>query len=113
MYHPIIVNNTVYVEPYGYDLATGNIVKSGLPSRGGCSTMSAAANTFLYINWDYDKGSMYFWDLDTNQRRQMAGSRSSCWLSFISGNGMALSPTASSGCTCRYPLQTSLGFSAP
>jgi outer membrane protein assembly factor BamB len=113
LYHPIIVNGTVYLEPYGYDLATGNVVKSGLPVRGGCSTMSAAARSVLYINWDYDKGSMYFWDLDTDERRQFAGSRSSCWLSFISGSGMALSPTASSGCTCRYPLQTSIGFSAP
>lgn len=113
MYHPVIVQGVVYLEPNGYDLATGAIVKTGLPSRGGCHTMSAAENTFLYVNWDYDKGSMYFWDLDTDQRRQMAGTRSSCWLSYISGSGMVLAPTASSGCTCRYPLQTSLGFSAP
>lgn len=113
MYHPVIVQGVVYLEPNGYDLNTGAIVKTGLPSRGGCHTMSAAENTFLYVNWDYDKGSMYFWDLDTDQRRQMAGSRSSCWLSYISGGGMVLAPTASSGCTCRYPLQTSLGFSAP
>ncbi len=113
MYHPVIVQGVVYLEPNGYDLTTGAVVKTGLPSRGGCHTMSAAENTFLYVNWDYDKGSMYFWDLDTDQRRQMAGSRSSCWLSYISGSGMVLAPTASSGCTCRYPLQTSLGFSAP
>lgn len=110
IYHPVIVNSMVIVEPLGYNLVTGQVVKSGLPSRGGCSTMSAAANTVHYVNWDYDKGSIYFWDLDTDLRRQMAGSRSSCWLSVISGSGLVLSPTASSGCTCRYPLQTSLGF---
>jgi hypothetical protein len=113
MYHPVIAQGAVYLEPYAYDLGTGAVVKSGLPSRGGCHTMCAAENTFLYIDWDYDKGSMYFWDLDTNQRRQMAGTRSSCWLSYISGGGMVLAPTASSGCTCRYPLQTSMGFAAP
>ncbi len=110
MYHPVIIGDAVIVEPYGYRLSDGGTVHRGLPQRGGCSTMSASHNTVHYINWDYDKGSMYFWDLDTNQRRLMVGSRSSCWLSLISGNGMILSPTASSGCRCRYPIQTSIGF---
>ena len=110
MYHPVIVGDAVIVEPYGYRLSNGGTVHRSLPQRGGCSTMSASKNTVHYINWDYDKGSMYFWDLDTNQRRLMVGSRSSCWLSLISGNGMILSPTASSGCRCRYPIQTSIGF---
>ena len=110
MYHPVIVDDAVIVEPYGYSLSNGSIVHRGLPQRGGCSTMSASHNTVHYINWDYDKGSMYFWDVNTNRRRLMVGSRSSCWLSLISGNGMILSPTASSGCRCRYPIQTSIGF---
>ena len=110
MYHPVIVGDAVLVEPYGYRLSDGRTVHRGLPTRGGCSTMSASHNTVHYINWDYDKGSMYFWDVDTNRRRLMVGSRSSCWLSLISGNGMILSPTASSGCRCRYPIQTSIGF---
>lgn len=113
MYHPIIMSNLVIIEPYGYNLQNGSVIKSGLPVRGGCSTMSAAANTVHYINWDYAKGSMFLWDLDTNQRRQMSGSRASCWLSLISGQGLVLSPTASGGCTCRFPLQTSIGYSAP
>lgn len=111
MYHPVIIGDTVLVEPYGYRLSNGNITHRGLPHRGGCSTMSASKDTVHYINWDYDKGSMYFWDVSSNQRRLMVGSRSSCWLSLISGNGMILSPTASSGCRCRYPIQTSIGFS--
>ena len=110
MYHPLIVGDAVIVEPFGYKLSNGVVVHRGLPARGGCSTMSASKNTVHYINWDYDKGSMYFWDLDDNRRRLMVGSRSSCWLSLISGNGMILSPTASSGCRCRYPIQTSIGF---
>lgn len=110
MYHPLIVGDAVIVEPYGYKLSNGVVVHRGLPARGGCSTMSASKNTVHYINWDYDKGSMYFWDLNDNRRRLMVGSRSSCWLSLISGNGMILSPTASSGCRCRYPIQTSIGF---
>lgn len=112
MYHPVVVGGKVIVEPVAYDLATGKPVVIGLPVRGGCSTMSAAANCVHYINWDYDKGSIYFWDLDTGERRQMAGSRASCWLSLVSGGGLAILPASSSGCTCRFPNQTSIGFSS-
>ena len=113
MYHPVILSNLVIVEPFAYDLNTGAVVKSGLPVRGGCTTMSAAANTVHYINWDYSIGSPYFWDLDTDQRRQMAGTRSSCWLSVISGGGMVMIPAASAGCACRFPVQSTISFSAP
>jgi outer membrane protein assembly factor BamB len=113
MYHPVIVGSTVYQEPYAYDLTTGNILKSGLPARAGCSTMSAAANMIHTVQVNYDTAALCFWDLPTDQRRQMVGSRASCWMSIISANGMVLSPTASSGCTCRFPLQTSIGFEAP
>lgn len=113
MYHPVIVGNTVYLEPYAYDVTTGNVVKSGLPVRAGCSTMSAAANMIHTVQQNYDSAALCFWDLGTDQRRQMVGSRASCWMSLISAGGMVLSPTASSGCTCKFPLQTSIGFVAP
>ncbi|MEI2724445.1 MAG: methyltransferase domain-containing protein [Verrucomicrobiota bacterium] len=113
MYHPVIVGNTVYLEPFAYDIATGNIVKSGLPGRAGCSTMSAAANMIHTVQQNYDSAALCFWDLGTDNRRQMVGSRASCWMSLISAGGMVLSPSASAGCTCRYPLQTSIGFEAP
>lgn len=113
LYHPVIIGDLVIAEPYAYNLATGAVEKSGLPVRGGCSTMSASANTVHYINWDYSKGAPYFWDLDTDHRRQMAGTRSSCWLSVISGGGMIMLPPASAGCACRFPIQSSIIYSAP
>lgn len=113
MYHPVIAGNTVYLEPYAYDVTTGNVVKSGLPSRSGCSTMSAAANMIHTVQQNYDNAALCFWDLGTDQRRQMVGSRASCWMSLISAGGMVLSPTASSGCTCKFPIQTSIAFIAP
>ena len=112
MYHPVVVGDTVIVEPRGYDLFSGGSVFNSLPSRGGCSTMSAAARTVVYVDWDYDNGSFGFWDVDSGARVQKAGSRGSCWLGLISGGGMVFSPTSSSGCVCRYPLQTSIGYSS-
>jgi hypothetical protein len=113
MYHPVIVGNTVYLEPYAYDVSTGTVVKSGLPERAGCSTMSAAANMIHTVQQNYDSAAICFWDLGTDNRRQMVGSRASCWMSLISAGGMVLSPSASAGCTCKYPIQTSIGFAAP
>lgn len=113
LYHPVIVGKQVIVEPYVYDLFTGAMLKSGLPERGGCTTMSAAANAVHYINWDYAKGSPFIWDLDTQQRREMAGTRSSCFLSLISGEGMVLMPAASAGCACRFPIQSTISYAAP
>ncbi len=113
MYHPVIVGKQVIVEPYIYDLDSGVVLRSGLPERGGCTTMSAAANAVHYINWDYAKGSPFIWDLDTQQRREMAGTRSSCFLSVISGEGMVLMPAASAGCACRFPIQSTISYAAP
>ena len=110
MYHPVILRDMVIVEPRAYDIFDGSVVMRGLPSRGGCSTMSAASDTVIYVDWDYHNGGFGFWDLETDVRTEFAGSRSSCWISVISGGGMVLSPTASSGCVCRYPLQTSIGY---
>ena len=110
IYHPIIVGDMIIVEPRAYGLFDGRVRINNLPPRGGCSTMSAAGLTVHYVNWDYRIGSFYFWDIDTGKKTKRAGSRSSCWLSIISGGGMIFAPTASSGCTCRYPLQTSIGY---
>jgi outer membrane protein assembly factor BamB len=112
MYHPVIVRGSVYLEPYAYDLSTGAVVKSGLPLRGGCSTIAASANALHYINWDYNVGSVWLWDLDTDEPRVLAGTRGSCWLTVVSAGGMAFVPATSGGCTCRFPLQASFGFAA-
>ena len=37
-------------------------------------------------------------------------SRPGCWINILPVGGMVLIPEASSGCTCPYPIQTSLGL---
>jgi outer membrane protein assembly factor BamB len=110
LYHPVLVQGMAVVEPFGYDLATGDIRLRDLPERGGCTTLSAAAECLHFINWDYDKGSLYVRDFADGKTRQFSGSRGNCWLSFISGSGMMMLPAASGGCSCRYPNQATLGF---
>ena len=38
------------------------------------------------------------------------GIRPGCWINIIPAGGMVLIPEASSGCTCGYPMQTSVGY---
>jgi hypothetical protein len=114
MYHTVIAGTNVIVEPYVYDLNSGAVLKSGLMQRGGCSTMGAAEYTAHYCV-SYYGASVFFWDLATSQsqNRQVLGMRASCWLSLISGGGMVMMPAASAGCTCGFPLQSSIAFAAP
>jgi len=37
-------------------------------------------------------------------------SRPGCWINIIPAGGMVLIPEASSGCTCSFPLQTSIAY---
>jgi hypothetical protein len=36
--------------------------------------------------------------------------RPGCWINIIPAGGLVLIPESSSGCTCGFPLQTSLAF---
>lgn len=114
MYHTVIAGTNVIVEPCVYDLTTGNLLRSGLALRPGCSTMGAAEHTAHYCV-AYNTSAVQLWDLDGDQggRREIAGMRASCWLSLISGGGLVLMPATSTGCTCAIPLQPSIAFIGP
>jgi hypothetical protein len=50
-------------------------------------------------------------DLATNQAENITCvSRPGCWINMIPAGGLLLIPEASSGCTCDFPVQTSLAF---
>jgi hypothetical protein len=36
--------------------------------------------------------------------------RPGCWLNILAAGGLVLIPESSSGCTCAYPIQTSIAF---
>jgi outer membrane protein assembly factor BamB len=112
IYHPVVLGQNVIAEPNIYNIHTGALVKSGLPLRAGCSTMSGAANSVQYLHSSYNN-DMRFWNPTTNASQQIRGLRSSCWLSIVSGDGMVFLPAASAGCACSFPIQTTAAFAAP
>jgi outer membrane protein assembly factor BamB len=106
---PVIVGGTVYTDPLAYDLKTGEPVRGWTFDRcgHGCGGISASAGTLFWRG-----GNPWRWDLKPGAEaaRLNTETRPGCWLNMIPASGLLLIPEASSGCTCAYPLQTSLAY---
>lgn len=107
MQHPVIVGDTIYLEPNGYDLDTGNLVTSQVGRHSGCATYAGTAGALIYRGAG---GNIAMWDINSGAVTTWSGIRPSCWLSTIPGGGMVLSPEGSGGCSCNGWLNTSIGF---
>ena len=106
--HPAIVAGVIYAEPCAYSLKTGEPVEGWRFKRGGhgCGTISTSASAIFYR-----AGNPTMFDLRTHAATRLTRvSRPGCWINILPAGGMILIPEASSGCTCAYPLQTSLGL---
>jgi outer membrane protein assembly factor BamB len=108
MQHPVMVAGRVFLEPCGYDLATGERFTSSVGRHEGCTTYTGTANALIYRGqsrrismWDFEKGQITSW----------YNLRPSCWLSTIAADGMVLAPEAGGGCSCGNWLETSVSFS--
>ncbi len=107
--HPTIVGDTVYAWPYAYDLKTGAKLQDWkMDRRGhGCGGISASANCIFWRGgnpWMYELGP------EGGPDRLNTVTRPGCWINMIPAGGLVLIPEASSGCTCGFPLQTSLAY---
>lgn len=103
--HPVLLGDAIYCEQRAYDLRTGKLLRTDLPERRGCGTMSASASTFFYRHHHHG-----LWDLNTNKRLEFQGIRSGCWLGILPAGGVVLAPETSSGCSCTHSIQTSAAF---
>ena len=115
---PLIVGDTVIIEPRACDLKTGRIKTRNHPISGQeveweflrpghcCSITSASAHALLYRSYN---AAIY--DLTADNGISMFGAiRPGCWLNMIAAGGLMLMPEASSGCTCSYPLRCSIAL---
>lgn len=108
-HHPVIVGDRLYCEPHAYKLHTGEPLTDwnwNPKHRRGCGTISASANTFFFR-----ENNPTLFNLTTNRYDKVTTTtRPGCWINMLPAGGLLLIPEASSGCTCDYPIQTSLGF---
>ncbi len=106
--HPVIVNGTIYVEPFAYRLSDGQRRPEWKMIRGGhgCGTVSASASACFFRA---DNPTMC--DLTTGRLTKVTQvSRPGCWINMIPAGGLLLIPEASSGCVCDFPIQSSMAF---
>ncbi len=107
MMHPVVVGDHIYLEPNGYDVATGKLVTSRMGRREGCATYVGTQNALIYRG---ENRRVAMWDVATAEVSSWASLRSSCWLSVIPSGGMILAPEGGAGCSCGGWIETSLGF---
>jgi hypothetical protein len=103
--HPVIVGGIMYSRYYELNLSNGNVTPFPL-SRGNCGTQSACS-THLFAR----KGNPYIYELPAGTPVRMTNeTRQGCWINMIPAGGLLLIPESSAGCTCDYPIQTSMAF---
>ena len=107
MQHPVVVRNTVFLEPCGYEATTGKLLTKDVGRHGGCATYAAALNALIYRG---EGGRISMWDIEHGAVTGWDNLRPSCWLSTVPANGMVLSPEGGGGCSCGNWLETSIGF---
>ena len=114
IHHPMIVNGIVFAEPCAYNLRTGVRVDPegkesdwSIPPRKGCGTSSASALCLFYRD---SNPTMYDLRPGGGPSRLTHVNRPGCWINIIPAGGLVLVPEGSSGCTCSYPLQTSIAL---
>jgi outer membrane protein assembly factor BamB len=107
--HPTIIDETVYAWPYIYTLKTGEKIEGWEFNRHGhgCGGISASAQCLFWRG-----GNPWMYDLGPNggPRPLNRVSRPGCWINIIPACGLVLIPESSSGCTCGFPIQTSMAF---
>lgn len=108
--HAVIVGDNVYmIESYSFNLQNGQQGSYKL-SRGGhgCGTLSGAGS-YLFARG----GNPRMYEITDEPESGFAltnVSRPGCWINIIPAGGLVLIPEFSSGCTCAYPIQTSIAF---
>ena len=113
---PVIVGGEIIIEPRICNLHTGAIKTRAHPLTGAestwefvrpghcCSITSASANMFFLRGY-----FLWYYDLERDQGMlPFGGIRPGCWINTIPANGLLLFPEASSGCTCSYPIRSTV-----
>jgi len=113
---PLIMGNTIYADPWAFDLQTGEQIDRINPVTGqsspweferpghGCGVATGCPNTLLFRSY-----WLGYYDLANDSgTRHFSGLRPGCWINSIPANGLVIQPEASSGCNCEYSLQCTL-----
>ncbi len=115
-HRPIIVEDRVIAEPWGFDLYSGAQQMREHPLTGAlepwsimrsghhCGMISASPNMLLFRS-----GFTGYYDLQTDTgTSHFAGHRTGCWINMIPANGLLMIPEASAGCVCLFSIASTI-----
>jgi len=115
---PLVVGDTIYAEPWAYDLRTGEARTRRHPITGAygrwqmsrpghhCGNIAGCPNTLFFRS-----GSTAYYDLASDDGTAHFGAhRPGCWINCIPACGLVLMPEAASGCICPFALQCTVAF---
>lgn len=107
--HPAIVGDVVYGPDFAYELLTGKPYAGWKWKKSHkCATLSTSR--YCVFSRFTEAKVPYMFDLASGASRVLTTIRPGCWINTIPAGGLILIPEASSGCTCEYPIQTSLAL---
>ncbi|TKG96340.1 hypothetical protein EYV94_03535 [Puteibacter caeruleilacunae] len=109
IHRAMIMNGTVYTEPFAYDLQSGKQKEDWKLTRNGhsCGNISGADDVIYFRGTN---PSVCIPGKDDQGTKLNNISRPGCWINMIPAGGVVLIPEASSGCTCNFPLQMSIVY---
>ena len=114
---PAVIGDTIYTLPCAFDLRTGKLKMRTNPITGeptpfawskayGCGGVSASKHTMFFRS-----GSLGYYDVTQDVGvGNFGGLKPSCWISQIAAGGLWLAPEGSAGCTCAYPIRSTVAL---
>ena len=115
-HRPIIVEEQIIAEPWGYDLYTGEQKMRNHPLTGEqvpwsmirpghhCGMLTGCPSMLMFRS-----GYTGFYDLESDSgTRHFAGHRIGCWINAIPANGLVMIPESSAGCVCLFSIASTI-----
>ncbi len=115
---PVLVGDTLYTEPWAFDVRTGQQLQRTNPVTGladawqfarpghHCGLPIGTANALFFRSW-----CLGYYDLLRDAGTAHFGAqRPGCWVNFIPAGGLLLMPEASAGCMCAFPNMCSIAL---
>lgn len=115
---PVIIGDEILIEPRMCSLQTGEIKTrthplTGEPATwefvrpGHCCSITSACTNMFFLRGNF----MWYYDLLRDQGMlPFGGIRPGCWLNILPANGVLLFPEASAGCTCSFPIRSTVAL---
>jgi outer membrane protein assembly factor BamB len=106
--HPVIVGDTIYGPGFARRLRDGSAYAGWLWNKSPqCAPLSASRHCAFSRQGGLPTAAEF---ASGKEQRLTLVSRPGCWLNTLPAGGIVAIPEASSGCTCGYPVQTSLAL---